>query len=521
VQVSREVRRLAAKWETQTGWPKRLDWIGISGLRGWKGQRFSLEHFPIMAVVGENGAGKSTVLQCAAAVYKSAKPGTKARFASDYFPQTPWDQVVNAEIAYAVREGSQLTISAITKRTDRWRGNLKRRPRHVEYIDLSRVQPVPARVGYTRLATNKWKEIAAAEFARPMLERFNAIMGREYDRARMALTNGDSQRRVPVIDQLGAEYSGFHQGGGETTIAELLQREIPAYSLVLIDEVESSLHPRAQRRLIRDLAERCREGEWQVVLTTHSPYVLEELPPEARAYIMQGSGEARRIVYGVSPNLAMTKMDDIQYADCDLYVEDERAGALLIEVLTAINRDAGQRCRTIPYGAASVGQALGQMVVGEKFPRLSCVFLDGDKGEAPGCLNLPGGDAPEPVVFDALKERGWAQIHERTGRSYAQVVDACNQAMTQADHHVWVDQAASRLFLGGETLWQVMCSEWANKCLPREEGQKVVQPIEDELLKLGNRPVQPRRVIPVPEEAEEPKPEPMPEPAPSEPEQLF
>lgn len=74
------------------------------------------------------------------------------------------------------------------------------------------------------------------------------------------------------------EYSGFHQGAGETTITEFLQSDIPKYSLVLIDEIETSLHPRAQRRLIRDLADRCRELDAQVVLTTRSPYVLDELP---------------------------------------------------------------------------------------------------------------------------------------------------------------------------------------------------------------------------------------------------
>jgi hypothetical protein len=68
VPPSREVRRLEAKWKTGGGWPKRLDWIEIKGLRGWTGQRFDLQ-FPIMALVGDNGSGKSTVLQAAASVY--------------------------------------------------------------------------------------------------------------------------------------------------------------------------------------------------------------------------------------------------------------------------------------------------------------------------------------------------------------------------------------------------------------------------------------------------------------------
>src|SRR4051794_30426 len=133
--VEREIRRLQAKWSAGTGWPKRLDWVEIDGIRGWEGQRFSLP-FPIMAVVGENGVGKSTLLQAAASVYRPEAGGTQAaRFASDFFPDTPWDRIRDAEIRCSVREGPNQHFSTIRKPTDRWRGNPDRRQRHVEYID--------------------------------------------------------------------------------------------------------------------------------------------------------------------------------------------------------------------------------------------------------------------------------------------------------------------------------------------------------------------------------------------------
>src|SRR5216683_4374072 len=96
---SREMRRLSAKWVQGTGWPKRLNWIEVKGLRGWDGQRIPF-NFPIVAIVGENGSGKSTVLQCAASVYKP--PGNfgleETWFASDFFPKTIWEDVKAAEI---------------------------------------------------------------------------------------------------------------------------------------------------------------------------------------------------------------------------------------------------------------------------------------------------------------------------------------------------------------------------------------------------------------------------------------
>ncbi len=481
--ISNEVRRLGAKWQTGTGWPKRLEWMEIKNVRGWTGQRFEFR-FPIMAVVGENGVGKSTVLQCAAAVYKAPRAKDN-RYASDFFPDTAWDTIRDAVITYAGREGLTPFQSTIRKPGERWRGNPDRRERMVQYIDLSRVQPVPARVGYIKLANPILKESSSTPFNRSRLARLCEIMGRTYEHAKMAFTDSAPKREVPVMMHQGASYSGFHQGAGETTVAELLSTDLQQYSIVLIDEIETSLHPRAQRRLVRDLAEKCRELEVQIVLTTHSPYVLDELPLEARAYIMQVKGDQRKIVYGVSPEFAMTRMDDVPQYECELYVEDVRAKAMLTEILAAHKPELIQRCRVTAYGASSVGQALGQMVLTNRFPRPTRVYLDGDEGGARGCINLPGNDAPERVVFEELKSRDWLKLAERTGRLHASVADECSRVMLLADHHTWVELAASKLVLSGDTLWQAMCSEWARQCLASDEAAKIYQPIEDALVGIA------------------------------------
>jgi predicted ATPase len=477
--ISDEMRRLQNKWRAGTGWPKRLEWIEISGLRGWSGQRFSLP-FPVMAVVGENGAGKSTLLQCAASVYK--QPPTAENdtcFASGFFPDTAWDKITNATIGYEIREGSATRKESVRKPGERWRGNPKRPDRHVEYIDLSRIQPVSARVGYARLANPKFREVSADAFDRTRLARLGQIMGREYELAKRSLTDADEKRSVLVLGHLGTPYSGFHGGAGETTISEFLEANFPEYGIVLIDEIETSLHPRTQRRLMRDLAALCRERELQIVLTTHSPYILDELPHEARAFIMLGTDGQRSIMYGVSPEFAMSKMDDVPQYECDLYVEDERAKTMLSEILAAKAQPLVQRCRIIAYGAASVGKALGQMVAQDRFPHASRVFLDGDEGPAPGCINLPGEDAPERVVMGALKKGNWFNAADRTGRPFADIVDACERAMTLGDHHEWVRQAATQLVLGGDTLWQAQCAEWAKNCLDADEAARIVQSVQD------------------------------------------
>jgi predicted ATPase len=473
--MNSEMRLLSKKWQSGTGWPKRLNWIEVSGLRGWTGQRLDFQ-YPITAIVGENGSGKSTLLQAAACVYRSDPKDGRTRYASEFFPDTAWDQVRNAGVKFGYAEGGQHSENSIRKKTTRWLGNVERPIRRVDYIDLTRIQPVSARTGYAKIAKTKHNQASAKDFTQEQVGRLSAVMGRTYDSARMALTDIDAKREVPVISKSSTAYSGFHQGSGETTIAELLQTDLTKYSLVLIDEIESSLHPRAQRRLIRDLAERCRDKEIQIILSTHSPYVLEELPFEARKYILE-TGGTREIVTGVSPQFAMTKMDDETYPEIDLYVEDQAAKTMLSELLAFHGKDVFPRCQIIPFGAASVGHALGQMVDADRFPRPSLVYLDGDNASAPGCLLLPGGDAPEQVVFTALKKKHWGNLWSRIGRDISLVDDACQKAMTLADHHEWVRLAANQLKCGGDTLWQAMCAEWAT-AFPANDAVKAVRPIE-------------------------------------------
>ena len=82
------------------------------------------------------------------------------------------------------------------------------------------------------------------------------------------------------------------------------------------------------------LVHAARDKELQIIVSTHSPYILAELPPEGRIYLMDGIG-GREVVTGVSPEFAMTRMDEEQHPECDVYVEDQRAAALVAEALVA------------------------------------------------------------------------------------------------------------------------------------------------------------------------------------------
>ncbi|MFD0567948.1 AAA family ATPase [Kitasatospora saccharophila] len=66
---------LADAWNSRTpgkDWPLFLERVQIDGLRGWVGEGVDFR-FPVVAIAGENGAGKSTVLKVAAAAYEASQ----------------------------------------------------------------------------------------------------------------------------------------------------------------------------------------------------------------------------------------------------------------------------------------------------------------------------------------------------------------------------------------------------------------------------------------------------------------
>src|SRR5699024_7050320 len=52
-------------------------------------------------------------------------------------------------------------------------------------------------------------------------------------------------------------------------------------SLILLDEPETSLHSGAQKRLMLFLLQECIKKKHQVIISTHSPFLIEKMPDES------------------------------------------------------------------------------------------------------------------------------------------------------------------------------------------------------------------------------------------------
>lgn len=461
-------------------WPQFVERVDIKGLRGWTGQSVAFK-FPVVAVVGENGAGKSTVLKVAATAYDPKE----SYYPSTFFLDTHWDRLEKIDLGYQIRLGDQSISFNIRKPSARWSFPEKRYKRKVFWFDVARTLPLDATAGYAKVARLAAGEASTEAITDEFRDKLSFILGREYSSARFASPDVNANRPVGLLTREFGEISQFHQGAGEDTTLDLIRalQVVPNNSLIIIDEVEASLHPRAQRRLVRFLLEIARLRRAQIILSTHSPYVLEELPQEARVLLVP-TKEGPNVLYGASPEFSLTRLDEMIHPEAFVYVEDKLAEVWTREILARHPEGPTilSRIRISPVGPANVVRVMGQLAAAGKLPHKGTALLDGDQAVAAGCALLPGGDAPERVVFLQLKAKNWGLLHERFGIGAGDLHTYLDDTVLDPDFHRWPALLGDRILKSSLTVWDIMATEWCRLCLTDTERDVVVETVQAALL---------------------------------------
>ncbi|QIF00046.1 ATP-binding protein [Roseimicrobium sp. ORNL1] len=455
-------------------WPQFLESVEIDGLRGWSKQAIQFQ-FPICAVIGENGTGKSTVLKAAASAYEQPEK-KNTYYPSTFFPVTHWDKVENVALQYRIKLGNEVKTFRISKPAVRWSFPEKRYTRNVFLFDISRTLPLDASAGYAKIAKQAAAEVSTEDLDPAFTERFSHVLGRDYRQARFAVSDIDQKKLVGVVRREFGEISQFHQGAGEDATLDLFRalQSLPNYSMLVIDEIEASLHPRAQRRLVRFLLWLCRQKRIQVILSTHSPFVLEELPQEARVMLLPGP-QGINVIYGVSSEFAMSRIDDNAHPELVVFVEDDESGVFLREILAShqSGADVLGRIAITPVGPANVVQMLGRLGDERRLPYRSVSCLDGDSEVVQGCFVLPGDEAPEPTVFAGLRSQNWPNLTERFGIGAGSLYGYLEDAMREPDHHNWTTLVGDRVLKSAASVWEIIAHEWAKTILSAADRERI------------------------------------------------
>ncbi len=156
----------------------------------------------------------------------------------------------------------------------------------------------------------------------------------------------------------------------------LVLQNIPNTSLIIIDEVEASLHPRSQRRLIHFLLWLARTKEIQVLISTHSQPIIEEVPEEGRIFLSR-TDSGVEVQYGVSPNYALNRMDLYDTPDFYLFCEDKRSVEITKELVRHGEIDIREVC-VMDIGPENMVKAIGKLGEDERLPIPCLGVLDSD-----------------------------------------------------------------------------------------------------------------------------------------------
>ena len=244
-------------------------------------------------------------------------------------------------------------------------------------------------------------DASSSELSLEVVRAVSYILEREYSGGRIvehAIYHGHRGRTVTfqVPDGRAGSYSDAAAGSGESAATFLVHDLLAAQerSLVLLDEPETSLFPRAQQRLMEFVCDVAARRRHQVVLATHSEHIAERLPPRAIRLLQRGDDGRVRILLSQSAEEALGDVVDLPAAGKRVVVvEDDRTATVVREAMRLLDKQLQHRIlvRTWSGGVKRIYSDM-RAYTREDNDRLT-FLLDGD--EDPGVAIPTVGGLPQ------------------------------------------------------------------------------------------------------------------------------
>lgn len=344
--------------------------------------------YPISAIAGENGTGKSTILAMAACAFHNSSRGYKTngrKFPyytfSDFFIQSseelpPQGVTIRYQIRYNHWRRSEPGLRWQVRRkkiNGKWNNYDSSVPRNVIYFGIQRVVPHYERSAHRSYRTLFRQDSTNIEIQKRICAIAGRIIGKNYGEFKLLK---HSKYSLPLALSNGVRYSGFNMGAGESAVFDILTALFDAgkHTLLIIDEIELGLHEKAQRIFMEELKKLCDELHCQIICSTHSPIVLDALPPEGRFFIEDGI-EHTHITPCISPRFACCKLSGRNAGELNIFVEDDVAKSIL---QTCLPHTLRSRINIHEIGSSEA--VLRQLSAYYLEKRNDCLaILDGDK----------------------------------------------------------------------------------------------------------------------------------------------
>lgn len=466
---------------------KYLPSLRLSNVRSFTNQTVTFD-FPVTAIIGTNGGGKSTILGAIALAYKDVKPG-------DFFPKSNIGDtsMANWRIDYDVLDRNGVNKTGPVQRNARFVSAKWRREnvmeRGVVVIPIQRTVPANEQTKFKQfVGITQNTDIDRSPISDEVVGYVSRILGKDAKHYERVSLKSDPSKSILVGMRLKNDYSQFHFGAGEASIIEMVSKieDAADNALILVEEIENGLHPLATRKMVEYLFDVAKRKKAQIVFTTHSEYALSVLPPNAIWACVDGTAyqgkltiESLRALTGTVTKSAV------------VFVEDDFAKDLVDEALRQYALDVFEQIEVHKAGGFPwVVEVLKHHQKNPTTKTPAVAVIDGDNPPLAqpndDVIVLPDG-LPEAVVFGyihANAEACSALIQQR-----CQCPSVGQDAIVKAIKDVHLDTTEGHLYFAklGQKLGFIseiivrrgLCSIYVEQ--NRETIEPLVEAIRDRL----------------------------------------
>jgi hypothetical protein len=304
--------------------------LEICNLRNVQKLRFRIPDRGVWLLTAGNGAGKTSLLACIRRIgYPNAFP---VHFPSSLRSER-LDNHSNGTVTYEINEESV----SYAYRGERWTPRPRNNSHLFRSFGYSSVRYVGATADRITPRPEDFHPRHVRAASRTIVDAANKIF--ETDKFSMLRTInlsrgvGNDAFVLALDGKFPTYHSEKHFSLGELCVLKLLRllREVSNNSLIIVDELEMALHPRAQVWLLRYLEEQARAKSLTVIFSTHSVTLLKTIDRQRIIYLEKQDDGETKAIYGCFPTYAIGNIasDEETLPDIMLYVEDQFARDIL------------------------------------------------------------------------------------------------------------------------------------------------------------------------------------------------
>lgn len=391
----------------------------------------------LTAICGGNGVGKSTLLNAISSILSSDRLVSQ--------------KSINFKLEGANLSGEFIDTKISFNRTvsikfGEFETDLKPMERESVWIDGSVHGPSMIEVFSNMPNLNELLESEAPRIASQEERKLiSYIIGKEYSYCEIYELDLEKYGVIPYfkVKSNGIEYGSESMGSGEISVHFILWhlQRIKKNSLVLMEEPETFLAPKSQEALINGVAKIALERGLWVILTTHSPNIIKNIPlNHVRILVRDGKDVEVFIPNDESEFLRSLGLKHQKIGA--IYVEDRCAREYAKCWLGKFDPSILQNFEIIDIG--SKDNIINQLKMFPKIKGLFKIFglFDGDqKSEIKELFKwnysfLPSELAPEIFLKEiALSNR--EELATLCGRELREI-NLALQGLEGIDHHDWI-----------------------------------------------------------------------------------